>query len=69
MRQWRCEGLWSRVTRTSILLLSCVVSVFMFEYLGYVESLVGGVCTMCTSLIFPALFYFKVGGAEFERHF
>jgi len=60
MSSWRCESAWSLSMRTATLLLCCAASVAAYDYLGYVESLVGGVCTMCTSLIFPALFYYKL---------
>lgn len=47
-----------RCLRTLVLVVAYAVSVAAYDVLGYVESLVGGVASMCSSLLLPGVFYY-----------
>lgn len=69
------QGFQLRTRRTVATLVVALLSFFAQNYLGAVEALVGGVCSMSTSLIFPVLFYYLLnrraahpdGGAVMSR--
>jgi hypothetical protein len=55
---WSGAALVERSLRTVVLAVAYTVSVLAYDVLGYVESLVGGVASMCSSLLLPGVFYY-----------
>lgn len=47
----------ARAVRMAILAVGFVISLVAYDYLGYFESLIGGICSVATSLLIPALCY------------
>lgn len=56
--------LWRSFVKTMTLLLCLALAVGGFNYLASIESLLGGVCSLSTSLVLPPLFYFLIKRKE-----
>lgn len=59
--------LFETCLRTTVLLLAYAVAMFFYDVLGLLLSLVGGIASMCSSLLLPSLFYFLLHQNETSR--
>eukprot|EP00850_Spirogloea_muscicola_P005569 SM000025S08464 [mRNA] locus=s25:899993:901484:+ [translate_table: standard] len=46
--------------RTAVIMAAYAIATAAYEYLGNVESIVGGLCSVTVSLLLPALFYLRL---------
>eukprot|EP00850_Spirogloea_muscicola_P001561 SM000006S19326 [mRNA] locus=s6:2563:5686:- [translate_table: standard] len=46
--------------RTAVIMTAYAIATAAYEYLGNVESIVGGLCSVTVSLLLPALFYLRL---------